>query len=124
MDYFANPLCLVLLPLAPLAVWWWRRQNRGAVRFSDTGLLAELPAGRSRVAQWAGAAFRGAALVFLVLALAGPRWPAASRIKTEGIAIEMVPHVRGSMAQLGFSRPGQATGPPATPTKPFPPFSP
>lgn len=110
MDYFAYPLLLLLLPLAPLAAWWWWRQNRGAVRFSDTALLADLPAGRSRLARWAGAAFRGAALLFLILALAGPRWPIASRITTEGIAIEMVLDVSGSMAELDFSWQGRPIG--------------
>ena len=46
---------------------------------------------------------RGAMLVALIIALAGPRWPdLRTRIATEGIAIEMLVDVSGSMAEPDF----------------------
>ena len=52
---------------------------------------------------WGGATLRGLALVLIVLALAGPRWPdLKTRIPTEGIAIMMVLDVSGSMSQNDF----------------------
>jgi len=51
---------------------------------------------------------RAAGLGFLVLALAGPRWPdAGSRIPVEGIAIAMVVDVSGSMAEMDFTWQGE-----------------
>jgi Ca-activated chloride channel family protein len=52
---------------------------------------------------------RAAGLLFLILALAGPRWPdRGSRITSEGIAIEMVVDASGSMATPDFTWQGQA----------------
>src|SRR5438046_5925802 len=95
---FANPGFLLLMLAVPLLVWWWLRRRRGALRFPDTGLLTDLPPGRSRIARWGGAGLRGGALLLLVVALAGPRWPDLhTRIATEGIALEMLVDVSGSM---------------------------
>jgi Ca-activated chloride channel family protein len=103
MGSFANPWFLLLMPLVPLLVWWWLRQRRGALRYPHLGLFAGLPAGRSRIARWGGAGLRAAALLFLVLALAGPRWPdLRTRITTEGIALVMLVDVSGSMAERDF----------------------
>jgi Ca-activated chloride channel family protein len=103
MVEFANPLFLLLLPAAPLLVWWWLRRPRGTLRYSDTGALAALPNRRGRIARWGGAGLRAAGLALLITALAGPRWPDVhSRIETEGIAIQMLVDVSGSMAELDF----------------------
>ncbi len=108
MLQFANPLILLLALPIPLLVWWWLRQRRTALRFPATGFLTGLPAGRSSRARWGGALLRGAALLLLVLALAGPRWPDLhTRIPTEGIAIMMVTDVSGSMAEPDFAWKGQ-----------------
>src|SRR5206468_11732577 len=81
---------------------------RRTIRFPDFSLLRSLPAGRSRTARWGGALLRGLALAALVIALAGPRTPdLKSRIPTEGIAIEMVVDVSGSMDEDDFSKDGQ-----------------
>jgi Ca-activated chloride channel family protein len=102
-DYVANPWFLLLLPLVPYTLWRWLQQPRPALRYSDTGLLAQLPPGRSRRAHRLGILLRGAALACLILALAGPRWPdRSSRIPTEGIAIMMCVDVSGSMATPDF----------------------
>ena len=60
--FFAQPWYLLLLLLVPLVVRRWLRRSRPALRYSDTALLASLPAGRSRFAYWGGAL------------LAPPRW--------------------------------------------------
>jgi Ca-activated chloride channel family protein len=108
--FFAQPWCLLLLLLVPLVVRRWLRRSRPALRYSDTALLASLPPGRSRFAYWGGALLRGAALVALVIGLAGLRWPdpeRGQRIPTEGIAIELLVDVSGSMAEEDFDWEGQ-----------------
>jgi Ca-activated chloride channel family protein len=100
---FAHPEWLFLELLIPPVVWWWLKRPRQALRFSDAGFLAELPPGRRQVARWTGAALRGAGLFVLILALAGPRWAdPSSRLSTQGIAIEILVDVSGSMAEKDF----------------------
>jgi Ca-activated chloride channel homolog len=108
--FFAHPWYLLLLPLVPFVVRRWMRRSRPALRYSDTGLLASLSAGRSRFAYWGGALLRGTALVALVLGLAGLRWPdleRGQRIPTEGIALELLVDVSGSMAEEDFDWEGK-----------------
>jgi Ca-activated chloride channel family protein len=108
MPQFANPLFLPLAVLIPPLVWWWLRQRRAALRYPAAGSLTGLPVGRSTRARWGGALLRGGALLLLVLALAGLRWPdLRTRIPTEGIAIVMVADVSGSMAEPDFDWQGQ-----------------
>jgi Ca-activated chloride channel family protein len=105
---FANPWGLLLLPAAPLAAWRWLRRRRPALRFPGAHALAELPPGRARRARFAGALLRGLGLLALVLALAGPRWPdPGTRLPAEGVAIEFVLDVSGSMAEPDFDWHGQ-----------------
>lgn len=106
---FSQPWFLLLLLLVPFVVRRWLHRSRPALRFSDTNILAELPSGRSRWAQRISLWGRVIALVALVLALAGPRWPDQStRIPTEAIAIAMVVDVSGSMATEDFDWEDQA----------------
>jgi Ca-activated chloride channel family protein len=108
MPTFTEPRFLLLLLLVPPLMWWRLRQRRSALRHPGTGLFAGLPVGRGRIAHWGGAGLRAAALVALVLALSGPRWPDyRTRIPTEGIAIAMVVDVSGSMAELDFDWQGK-----------------
>src|SRR5262249_39710738 len=59
-------------------------------------------------ARWGGALLRGAALLALALAAAGPRVPDLhTRIDTEGIALMMLVDVSGSMAETDFDWNGQ-----------------
>jgi len=105
---FANPWGLLLLPAAPLAAWRWLRRRRLALRFPDARALAGLPPGRSRRARLAGALLRGLGLAALVIALAGPRWPdPGTRLPAEGVAIQFVLDVSGSMAEPDFDWHGQ-----------------
>jgi Ca-activated chloride channel family protein len=108
MPQFANPEFLLLAPLAVLFAWWWARRRRPALRYSDLRLLAGLPRGRARWANWGGAALRGLALLAGVLAAAGPRTPdLRTRLPAEGIAVVLVLDVSGSMATPDFgSSPG------------------
>jgi Ca-activated chloride channel family protein len=103
MFQFANPGFLLLLLAVPPLVWWWLRWRRPALRYPDTVWLAVLPGGRSLIASYGGAVLRATALVLLVFALAGPRWPdRGTRIPTEGIAIQMVVDVSPSMGELDY----------------------
>ena len=105
---FTHPWVLLLALLIPPLVWWWLRQRRAALRYPAVGWLTGLPAGRGAWARWGGALLRGVALLLLVFALAGPRWPdLRTRIPTEGIAIVMVTDVSGSMAEPDFDWQGQ-----------------
>jgi Ca-activated chloride channel family protein len=103
MFHFANPLLLLLSLAVPPLVWWLLRQRGGALRYPATRGLGLLPGGRGWWAHYGGAGLRGLALLLLVVALAGPRWPdRRTRIDTEGIAIQMVVDVSGSMAEPDF----------------------
>jgi Ca-activated chloride channel family protein len=100
MTFFAQPAFLLLLLAVPLLVWWWLRRRRPALRYSDLRLLTDVPTGRTRLARWGSIALRTAALVVLILALAGVRWPdQSSPIPAEGIAVVMLLDVSGSMAE-------------------------
>jgi Ca-activated chloride channel family protein len=103
MFEFAHPRFLLLALAVPPLLWWWLRRPRAALRYSATGFLAGLPAGRSRLARWGGAGLRATALLLLIVALAGPRRPDLhTRLPTEGIAIELLVDVSGSMAQNDY----------------------
>jgi Ca-activated chloride channel family protein len=108
MFEFANPAWLFLLFAVPGLIWWWLRRQRSALRYPDTGWVAELPGGRGRWIRGIGAAVRAMALALIVVALAGPRWPdLRTRIPTEGIAISMLVDVSGSMAEPDFDWQGE-----------------
>lgn len=100
----AHPWFLLLLLLIPPLMWWWYQQRRGALRYPGIRWLTLLPRRRGRWARWGGVGLRTSALILLVVALSGPRWPdRRTRIQTEGIAIVMVVDVSGSMAEQDFS---------------------
>ncbi len=103
MLVFANPWFLLLLALVPPLMWWWLRRERPALRVPETASLARLPRGRARWVRGVTAGARGLALTLLVLALAGPRIPdLRTRIATEGIALQLVVDVSGSMAEPDY----------------------
>jgi Ca-activated chloride channel family protein len=105
---WSAPWWLLSIVVIPPLVWWLVWQPRGALRFSATRGLSALPAGRRTVALWGGALIRGTALLSLIIALAGPRWPdERTRITTEGIALMMVVDVSGSMAEPDFDWQGE-----------------
>jgi Ca-activated chloride channel family protein len=108
MPQFSHPGYLWLMLAVPLLLWWWLRRRRNALRHPVVGELAGLPVGKARVAQWGPGVLRCLALLMLVLALAGPRWPDLhTRIETEGIAIVLLVDVSGSMAERDFDWRGE-----------------
>jgi len=107
--HFSHPRLLLLALLLPPLLCWWLWQRRGSVRHPVASRLSGLPAGRSRIAFWGGTALRLLALLCLVVAAAGPRWPdLKTRISTEGIAIVMVVDVSKSMGTQDFEWQGKA----------------
>ncbi|HEV3203962.1 MAG TPA: VWA domain-containing protein [Gemmataceae bacterium] len=105
---FANPWCLLFLPVVPLFVWWWLKRPRQALPFSDLRFLVDLSAGNHHWMRRVGAGLRGAGLLLAILALADPRWPDVHRrIATEGIAIQMLADISGSMAEKDFDWQGE-----------------
>jgi Ca-activated chloride channel family protein len=108
MIEWAHPWFLLLVLAVPPLIAWWLRRRRRALRYSETDWLAPLPPGRGKFIRWADVGLRSAALVLLIAALAGPRWPdLRTRIRTEGIAIAMLVDVSGSMAERDFDWQGQ-----------------
>jgi Ca-activated chloride channel family protein len=100
---FTNPLLLLLALLIPPLIGWQLRQRRNALRHSTVYLLRDLPRGKSRWGRRGPIFLRGLALLLLVVALSGPRWPdLRTRIETEGVALLMVVDVSGSMAERDF----------------------
>src|SRR5947209_8270520 len=96
---FTHPWSLLLLAAIPPLVVAWYRRGHGALRFSATSLFAGLGTGRGGWARRGGAVLRAAALILIIVAMTGPRWPqAGTRIPTQGIAIAMVVDVSASMA--------------------------
>src|SRR5579884_2592984 len=108
MPQFANALYLWLLLLVPPLFWWGLRRRRSALRHPGVGELRGLPSGKARWARWGSSILRSLALLLLILAVAGPRWPDLhTRIETEGIAIVMLVDVSGSMAERDFDWRGE-----------------
>jgi Ca-activated chloride channel family protein len=100
---------LVLAPLALGLIWWRRRsQQRPAAVFSSVGDLKGLPVTLAqRLRRWLPYLYAlGLCLVFI--ALARPQaGKAESRIAGQGIAIELVLDVSGSMEAIDFQLGGR-----------------
>jgi Ca-activated chloride channel homolog len=108
MPQFANSGYLWLTLSVPPLLWWWLRRRRSALRHPTVSELAGLPTGKARIARWGPGILRSLALLLVIAALAGPRWPDLhTRIETEGIAIVMLVDVSGSMAERDFDWQGE-----------------
>ncbi len=99
---FARPWLLLLLLALPL--WWWLRPRArpAAARYSDVSLAAAV----SRRPWWVilPPALRGAALLALLVAAAGPRGSGDTvEVKKEGIAIVVTIDVSSSMLAEDFA---------------------
>lgn len=102
--YFNDPWYLLLALAIPALIAWWLFQSRNALRHSAAQQILGSPTLRAHLARWGGAGLRALALLLLVLAIAGVRWPSKdrSRLETEGIAVVMVVDVSGSMAEEDY----------------------
>lgn len=101
-------LCVLFLLGIPL-IWWRyaRTRRRPTVRFSSVGELRTLPAGPAARLHWLIPALRTAAILALVYALARPQSGGEVQGSAEGIAIEMVLDVSGSMSETDFALEGK-----------------
>ncbi len=99
---FAAPWALLALLAVPFALWAWRWRRRGTMLFSQVAPLRALPTGHARSAEFWGRTLRLVGLTFLIVAVAGPRWPDRARTSQEGIALALVVDVSQSMAARDF----------------------
>jgi Ca-activated chloride channel homolog len=108
MPQFASPWSLLLLLAIPPLAAWWLLCRRRTLRLPAADQFRTLSSLRSWAATWGGTLLRCLGLVLLALALSGPRWPdLRTRIETEGIAIQMLVDVSGSMAEPDFDWNGE-----------------
>jgi Ca-activated chloride channel family protein len=101
---FAHPWALLGLALVPLLGWWlWRRQRAPHLRYSDLGLMRDLP--RSPRVHLRGLP-NGLRLLALALLVVGVARPQAARqrevIRGRGVDIVLALDISGSMAALDF----------------------
>jgi Ca-activated chloride channel family protein len=110
---FHQPSIWLLMLLALLPIIWWRRgdgRRRAAIRFSSVALAED--AGRSWAMRlrFVVPALRGLALVLLVVCLARPQKAnERTRVRAEGIAIQLIVDRSGSMLAEDFEVGGRAT---------------
>lgn len=103
MITFAEPIWLLAIPLALLAVWLWQRGRKPVLLYSDLSLVEGLPRGRAVWLPAASFTLRIVIPVLLIVAAAGPRTPdARTRLPVEGIAIAMAVDQSGSMAEPDY----------------------
>jgi Ca-activated chloride channel family protein len=100
---------LILAPAALGALWWrFRPRNRPAAVFSSVTDLRGLPVTLAQRLRRCLKYLYGAGLGLLIIALARPQaGKAESRITGEGIAIEMVLDISGSMEAIDFQLAGK-----------------
>ncbi|HYG75058.1 MAG TPA: VWA domain-containing protein [Planctomycetota bacterium] len=107
---FYAPVWFIFAPLALAAVWWaYHPRRRAAAVFSSLADLKNLPVTMAqrvrRVLPYAYAV----GLLLLIAALARPQsGKSESRINTEGIAIQLVIDISGSMEALDFEVKGKS----------------
>ncbi|MCP4593250.1 MAG: VWA domain-containing protein [bacterium] len=101
---------LFLLPVVIPLIWWrWARQGRHAsVRFSSVGWLASRGATLRSRARIIVPLLRTLAVAVLIICLARPRrGNEETRILAEGVAIQALVDVSGSMEALDFNLDGE-----------------
>lgn len=99
---------LILLPLALLPLWAWRRRTRRRIGFSALSAVEHAPRGRMTRLRRVLPVLRAAAIACIVVALARPVIPNESaRTLVEGVAITMVVDRSDSMRALDFTLGGQ-----------------
>lgn len=106
---FYSPLWFILAPAALAAVWWaWHPRRRAAAVFSSLADLKGLPVTLAqRIRKLLPFAY-ALGLLLMIVALARPQeGKSEKRIHSEGIAIEMVLDISGSMEALDFELDGK-----------------
>lgn len=100
---FFTVCCFVALGLIPL-VWLGAtaRRRRPAIRFSSLDSMRSLPLGLAQRTRFLLPLMRSLAIVALIVALARPQSGGEYRSSREGIAIQMVLDVSGSMQEPDF----------------------
>lgn len=94
-------LFLLLLPFLWLDRLSIRR--RPTLRFSVAGLVAHLPMSWRQRTSWVPLVLRSSGVLMLIFALLRPQSTGQTRDTSEGIAIEMVLDLSGSMAETDFA---------------------
>ena len=102
---FAFPLFLLLLALLPLLWWLWSlRSRRPVLRYSGLAAIAAVQSSFPARIRMILPILRSVALLCLILAAARPQSPDETRrIFAEGVAIELVVDVSGSMQDADLS---------------------
>lgn len=100
---------LLLMPVAVAMVWWQSRQKRQpAAIFSSIADLKRLPVTLLQRVRRCLPAIMGLGLCLTIIGLARPQsGRSESRISGEGIAIELVLDISGSMEALDFQLEGE-----------------
>jgi Ca-activated chloride channel family protein len=106
---FHSPLWFLLAPAVVAAIWWaWRQHRQPAAVFSTVADLKGLPVTLAQRVRRVLPFVYGAGLLLLVASLARPQaGRTESRVNTEGIAIEMIVDMSGSMQALDFELNGK-----------------
>src|SRR5262249_55487566 len=104
-----SPFWLILAPLAMVGLWWrYRPRRRGGGGLSWVGGLRNLPVALAQRVRRGLPFFCGTGICLVILGLARPQsGRSESRITGEGIAIEIVLDVSGSMEALDFQLGGR-----------------
>ncbi len=106
---FLQPWFLALLPLA-LLPWWRHRRARGAVAHADLGDAVRAGASLATRVRFVPPLLRSLALGLVILSVARPvKADEQTRVRVEGIAIQMLVDRSGSMRALDFSLRGEQT---------------
>jgi len=103
--WWAYPWVFGLLVLLPLFWWLWlRAARRPVIRYSNLDMLRAAGGAVSRRARLILPILRTVALICLIVAVARPQRPDESRrVFAEGVAIELVVDISGSMEDPDLS---------------------
>lgn len=106
--FYSPAWFLLLMPIAAVCWWRFRRHPRPAALFSSIADLKQLPVTFMQRVRRLLPAVYAAGLLLLLIALARPQsGRSESRILGEGIAIELVLDISGSMEALDFQLDGR-----------------
>jgi Ca-activated chloride channel family protein len=108
---FHEPSVWLLLLIGLIPLLWWRLasdRRRSSIGFSSVRPLHRSPKTWTLRLRWIVPALRTLAIALLIVCIAGPRKAdEQTRIRTEGIAIQLVVDRSGSMRALDFEVEGR-----------------